>query len=240
MNVDVVALPKDLLPSHIDSRTVVVFDVLRATTTMTAALAAGVELIRIFPDCEAARLAASDAPSPRPLLCGEVKCLPPEGFDLGNSPGGLDAVRHAGKTLYMSTTNGTRAVIAARRAPLLLAGALVNAGAVARALKREGRDATLLCAGTDGQVAMEDLMGAGAVIAGLENVTLGSDLARIALRLFQASREILAQALAQSAGGQNVIRAGLPEDVFFCAEHDRFDVVGQVLDEPLRLIRHGA
>lgn len=218
----------------------VVFDVLRATTTMTAALAAGVDHIRIFPDCESARWAASSAPSPRPLLCGEVKCLPPDGFDLGNSPGGLDPVRHAGQTLYMSTTNGTRAIIAARGATLLLAGALVNARAVARALRRENRDVTLLCAGTDGQLALEDLLGAGAVIDALQDPSLDSDLAQVALQLFHASRNRLEQALAGAAGGRNVIRAGLPDDVSFCASLDRFDVVGRVLDEPLRLVRHPA
>lgn len=240
MNVDVVALPGELAPKHLDRRTVVVFDVLRATTTMTAALAAGVEQIRIFPDCETARRAAGAVPAPAPLLCGEVKCLPPEGFDLGNSPGGLDPTRHVGRTLFMSTTNGTRAIIAARRAPLLLAGALVNAGAVARVLHSAGRDATLLCAGTDGQVAMEDLLGAGAVLDALETARLESDLAQVALRLFRASRQDLTEVLSRAKGGQNVIRAGLPDDVSFCAALDRFDVVGRVLDEPLRLVRHSA
>src|SRR5438045_1283988 len=115
MRADVLLLPDN--PPPLTDRAVVVFDVLRATTTMTAALAAGVNQIRIFPNPDTARQAARNAGNPKPLLCGELQCLPPPDFDLGNSPGLLGPT-HAGKTLYMSTTNGTRAIIAARGAKL--------------------------------------------------------------------------------------------------------------------------
>src|SRR5882757_9310530 len=126
MRIDVTLLPKDADPEVLKHRAVVVFDVLRATTSMTAALAAGVGEIMIFANVEAARKdAGSIGLYPKPLLCGEEKCLKPEGFDLGNSPGGFDRSLTGG-TLFMSTTNGTRAILAAREAKLLLVGALVN------------------------------------------------------------------------------------------------------------------
>jgi len=241
MRFDLLVLPRDAQPDSFAGRAVVVFDVLRATTTMTAALAAGVAEIRIFPDTDAARRAADDGGPPRPLLCGEAQCLPPAGFDLGNSPGALTAAAHAGRTLFMSTTNGTNAIIAARSAQLLLAGALVNASAVAGALVRSGLDVTLLCAGTNGQIAMEDLIGAGAVAHAarhLGDVHLQSDAARMAVRLFKGAQERLGGALADAAGGLNVIAAGLSPDVEFAARLDAFDVVGRVQDGPLRLVRH--
>src|SRR5438876_11749475 len=106
MDLRVVLLPRDLDPEHTSGRAVVVFDVLRATTSMAAALAAGVGEIRVFGDLDAARAAAGRAGAEARLLCGEENCLPPQDFDLGNSPGAFTPGLHAGRTLYMCTTNG--------------------------------------------------------------------------------------------------------------------------------------
>lgn len=242
MKLDVVLLPDHLERSGLPQRSVVVFDVLRATTTMTAALAAGVREIEVYPNTEAARRAAHGIGLyPAPLLCGEEKCLPPEGFDLGNSPAGFTR-GHAGRTIFMSTTNGTRAILAAAEAKLLLVGGLVNASAVAAALAEVGNDVILLCAGTNGRPAMEDLLGAAAVLSALKRltpVTEESDLPRIALRLFDGARNDLRQALAESSGGRNVIAAGLEADIDFAASVDRFpDVVARV--EGQRTVRRMA
>lgn len=245
MLLDVVPLPKDLEPRHLRGRVVVVFDVLRATTTMAAALAAGVKEIRIFGSLAEARAAAAAhaGGAESRVLCGEEHCLPPAGFDLGNSPGAFTA-SHAGRTAYMSTTNGTRAIVAAREADVILTGAVVNAHAVARALAEVGRDVTLLCAGTNGNIAMEDLLGAGAVMDALTRVgakvTPGSDVTLIVQRLFNATRHDLRAALAQSLGGRNVIAAGLLGDVDFAARCDVLDVVGDVHKDPLAVKRRGA
>jgi len=228
VNADVALLPNDLSQINLSDQTVVVFDVLRATTTMTAALHAGVHEIRIFSGTPSAR-AAGERFGPDRLLCGEQNCLPPPGFDLGNSPGALSSA-HAGRTLFMSTTNGTRAILAARNAAQLLIGALVNATAVAQQAMRVGRDTLLLCAGTDGQVAMEDLIGCGAVIAAMEQLGelhLTTDTPRIARRLFDSARPDLAAALRQSQGGQNVTAAGLGADIDFAARLDALSVIGQ-------------
>lgn len=237
MRLDVCLLPRDATPDQLTGRTVVVFDVLRATTTMTAALAAGVREIRIFPDTGSARQAAAQAGDPRCLLCGEEQCLRPEGFDLGNSPGAFTR-EYADRTLFMSTTNGTRAILAAEPAKLLLVGALVNAAAVARALVEAGLDATLLCAGTNGRIAMEDVIGAGAVVADLERTAMPaslSDSARIAHRLFESARNDLPRVLAEGDGGRNVVAAGLGADIDFAASLDRFrNVVGQVEGRTVR------
>jgi 2-phosphosulfolactate phosphatase len=243
MQLDLLLLPRDAQAGSIEGRSVVVFDVLRATTTMTAALAAGVGEIRIFGDTEAARRAAGDAGDPRPLLCGEAQCLPPAGFDLGNSPGALNAGEHGGRILYMSTTNGTRAIIAARGARVLLVAALVNAAAAARALAEAGHDVTLLCSGTNGALALEDVIGAGAVVdalAGLTDLELTSDAARLALRVFRGNRTDLRGVLGEAAGGRNVAAAGLAPDIDFAARLDVFDVVGHVTDGPLRVGRWAA
>jgi 2-phosphosulfolactate phosphatase len=229
VNLDVVLLPKDLEPRHLQGRTVVVFDVLRATTTMAAALAAGVSEIRIFASIDEAARAASRHEGAR-ILCGEENCLPPTGFDLGNSPGAFTRARHAGQTAYMSTTNGTRAIVAAREAATIFTGALVNASAVAWAVVEKGADVTLLCAGTGEAVALEDVLGAGAVIARLNRIhsfNSESDIPLLARRLYEGAADLRA-ALTEARGGRNVVAAGLAADIEFAAAVDSINVAGFV------------
>ena len=243
MKVDVLFLPSHATPESFAGRSVVVFDVLRATTTMTAALAADVREIHVFQDTAAVRRRASElGPSSAALMCGEEQCLRPEGFDLGNSPAAFTR-EYADRTVFMSTTNGTRAILAAREAAQLFVGALVNASAVASVLAEVGLDVTLLCAGTNGRVAIEDVIGAGAVLAALNrkiSTVPASDAARVAVHLFESSKNDLPRALAEGDGGRNIIAAGLGEDIGFAASVDRFKhVVGEVTGRTVRMRRVG-
>jgi 2-phosphosulfolactate phosphatase len=138
----------------------------------------------------------------------------------------------------MATTNGTRAIIAAQSAPVVLAGSLVNAQAVARLVARAGRSVSLLCAGTVGQFSMEDLLGCGAVLhhlQGMADLQLADDLPRMALRLFRAAMTNLPEWLADAQGGRNVTAAGLPDDLTFVSALDSLQAVGQVFPSPLCL-----
>ena len=221
-------LPRELIGVDLSRRTVVVFDVLRATTTMVAALDVGVDQIRIFADVHSARRAARQFGNDA-ILCGEIQCLPPPDFDLGNSPG-LLGPGHAGKTVFMATSNGTRAIVAAEGAQTILIGALVNAAAIAKRMAGMA-DPILLCAGTNGQVAMEDLLGAGAVISELRSrrpIELASDAARIGARMFDCAKADLLSALTEAQGGKNVIAAGLADDIHFAARLNAIDRVGIV------------
>lgn len=233
MNVDVAYLPGELSRMKLSGATVVVFDVLRATTTITAALAAGVRDIHVYGSTAEARQAGSAgaANGSDLLLCGEEQCLAPAGFHLGNSPGGFQAAEHAGRSVCMSTTNGTRAILAARGARRIFAGALVNASAVAAAASAAGADVILLCAGTNGAIAAEDVIGAGAVLHALRplaKIRPQSDACWMSEDLFVAHRSDLAGGLRIARGGQNVIAAGLEADVDFAAQLDVIDVVGEV------------
>lgn len=236
MRVSVVTLPSLLTAADLH-RAIVVLDVLRATTSMAAALYAGVSEIRVFDSLKAARLAASAHTGPH-LLCGESRCLTPPGFDLGNSPGAFTA-QHTGHLAFMATTNGTRAIVAAQSALRVFAAALVNARATAQALASAEDDATLLCAGTNGEVAPEDVLGAGAVIAELSSLmslTLDGETAQRALREFQASRDDLFLALSDTQGGRNVIEAGLDDDIRFAARLNSIPLVAAILSDPLRVV----
>jgi len=236
MTIDVVLLPEDL-PRRQARPAIVVFDVLRATTTMIAALAAGVREVRVYSEIESARRGAAQF-GPGSLLCGEARCFGPAGFDLGNSPGDFSRV-HEGRTLFMSTTNGTRAILAARDGEPLLIGALVNAAAVAAALHGRVSGVTLLCAGTNGRIAMEDVVGAGAVMHELQqlgSIECVSDAARMALGLFLHARSDLRSVLREGDGGRNVMAAGLGGDIDFAAKLNSIAVAGYVQANPLRVI----
>lgn len=235
MQIDVVLLPRDLQAGQLAGRCVVVFDVLRATTTMCAALDAGISEIRIFGTIEEAAAARHAFAGPA-LLCGEIKALPPAGFDLGNSPRQFDPARHAGRAMFLSTTNGTRAILASLGAAAIYAGALVNAAATAKAVAERGLPVTLLCSGTDAKPSMEDLLGCGAVIdslSGQTEVILMTDLARVARATFAACRDDLPGVLHQTQAGHNVTVAGLTPDIEFAARRDAIPIAASVtLSDP--------
>jgi len=238
MKVDVILHPRELKPEHLIGRSVAVFDVLRATTTLTTAIANGAKEVRAFDSIDAAREAAANFDGPK-LLCGELRTLPPPGFDLGNSPGDYTAERVKDRTIFFTTTNGTRAINAVLSSPTppkaLFAAALVNASAAAKALFESRADITLLCSGSDGNFSAEDFLGAGAVaeaLGALGDVMPGTDAILAAQFAFAGVRGNLPGALRQTYGGHNNLRVGLGADVEFAARLDVFDVVAKIAGTP--------
>jgi len=224
------------LPAQTSRAQVVILDVLRATSTIITALSAGAREVRLFDSLDAARQARPTAPVPA-LLAGEKSCLKPDDFDLGNSPREHATEKVGGATLLLSTTNGTRAAVTAARAgaTTLLAGCLLNATATARALipQIDSHDTYLLCAGTNGQHSLEDVLGAGAILFALLQATYRTDLALtdsawMAYHAYAATRQRLPAALRLGLGGINVINAGLEDDIDFCARVDATPVVGRI------------
>jgi len=228
MDVTVVLLPAYLGNESLADKTVIVFDVLRATTTITSAFAAGIPSIHVFAELDDAKRAAAST-NPRPILIGELNALPAPGVDLGNSPRQFTK-EHAGRDIFMATTNGTKAMAAARSAAKMFTGALVNASAVSHAALETGRSVLLLCSGTAGAISMEDTIGAGAVCQKLADAGyfLANDVARMARRLFLACREDLPNILRETQGGRNNIKVGLDADIAYAAQLDKFDIVGEV------------
>lgn len=229
---------------------VVVIDVLRATTTIVHALAAGVrEVIPCLEINEARRVAAGFPPGTA-LLGGERGGVKIAGFDLGNSPEEYNPATVGGKVVVLTTTNGTRAMMLCRQAKRVLIGAFVNASAVASALLGEPQ-VHLLCAGTQGEITREDVLFAGRVAHALLRNLQGSepeqnDSCRIAresyLNLLAANRieslkgadavaresAALAQELRHSQGGGNLIDVGLDYDIGVAAQVDRFTIVPEL------------
>jgi 2-phosphosulfolactate phosphatase len=162
VRIDVAVTPDRLDPAVVPASTVLVVDVLRASTSIVAALANGCEAIVPVGDPDEARRRAANVPGA--LVAGERRGEPLEGFDLGNSPLEFTAERVAGRTVVMTTSNGTRALLAARRAPQIGVAAFVNLAAAAAWALGQGRDVLVLCSGERGARSLEDHVCAGLLV----------------------------------------------------------------------------
>jgi 2-phosphosulfolactate phosphatase len=217
----------------------VVIDVLRASTTIITALAHGAARVRPVLTVEEAR---AEAAALGTLLGGERGGLKIEGFDLGNSPREYSRDRVGGRSIVITTTNGTAALHACSGAADVLIGAIVNRSAVAAAAhtlatKHGGCDVHLVCAGTEGAVTEEDLLAAGAILdAAVQHHGCTEDTldvtGREALRFFRATvaagptaADAIAREFASSIGGRNLIELGMDADLPVSAAIDSLPVV---------------
>jgi 2-phosphosulfolactate phosphatase len=198
----------------------VVVDVLRATSTMTQALAAGYRRVLCCAEIDEARaLAATEGPA---KLAGERRLEHIEGFDFGNSPSEV-AGQPAAETLILSTTNGTRLLVdAAARFDRVYVGSLLNLDAVARAARESGEDVAVLCAGVLGQLTLDDAYCAGRIAEALGGEP--ADSATVAIRLAHSFGSAL-EGLGASWSAGNLRRHGLEADLEWCARESVLDVV---------------
>lgn len=269
MQIDVYPLP-DLVPRQVDPDAAVFIDVLRATSTMTVALGGGAN--RIIPVADPqetlrlkARMIADGALAANETITGgERGGIRVDGFDLGNSPCEYTPEVVAGKTIFFSTTNGTRAILSLKsgRTKKFL-GSFLAADALVNRLLSDGtiRSIALICAGTDRQYTEEDMLLAGMLTDRLaerlersERASESSAEAPIRLntvaetvrwqwrQLVQSAagapleNEIAAR-LKQSRGGKNLVRVGLARDIPDVARLNRFDAVAEYKLGEIRLVR---
>jgi 2-phosphosulfolactate phosphatase len=230
-------LPCLTAPETLRGGVAVVIDVLRATTTMIHALAAGCTSVRPCAEVEQARAVAAEMRVGRVLLGGERDGVAPSGFDLGNSPAEYTPQMCKGRTLVFTTSNGTRALLRAAEAERVLLAAFVNYSAVCEQLRQETRSVHVVCAGTDGEVTLEDTLLAGALVDYLSEVAEVevNDSARLAWDCFENHGRMLLAALEVSGGAANLRRLGYDDDIRAAATVDRFAVVPELRRDPLRV-----
>jgi 2-phosphosulfolactate phosphatase len=239
--IDLYLLPKDAPPERLADATVIVIDLLRASTTICHALAAGAECVMPFAEIDETLAAADRFGRRNVLLGGERHGKLIAGFDLGNSPAEYTPQAVAGRRILFSTTNGARALQHARGANHVLVGAAVNRAAAARAV-RPAANVAILCAGTDGQVAHEDELAGGAIIEALfrDGATWSlSETASAALDAWQKlvdrahseNRPVVddfADRLRTTQGGRNLLDIGHDADLPACAQLDALTVVPEL------------
>jgi 2-phosphosulfolactate phosphatase len=231
--IDVFLLPSLAEPEQLAGRTCVVIDVLRATTTIVHALAAGAtQVVPSLEVDEARRLAREIGPSA--VLGGERAGGKIAGFDLGNSPAEYTRASVGGKTLVFTTTNGTRALVRCKSANRVLIGAFVNFSAICSELAAADQ-ISLICGGTDGEVTREDALLAGALVVELtrsgpaalnDQAELAADAWRTAVRML--TDRPLGMTLRDSRGGRNLIGIGHENDIDLAAQIDRFDIAPEL------------
>jgi 2-phosphosulfolactate phosphatase len=203
----------------------VVIDVIRATSTICQALASGYERVLCAAEVEQARSLRD--PDGRVTLGGERLGVRIEGFDLGNSP--REYLEPRSPVLAMTTTNGTRAIVAAAaRCQHVLIASLLNLGAVVRSAEEAGGDVAVFCAGVKGAFALDDAYVAGRLTEALAGER--SDAAEAAVRLAR-SYATAEEAFRQSRSGRNLIDHGpeLESDIPYCAQESVLEVVPQLL-----------
>jgi 2-phosphosulfolactate phosphatase len=214
--------------------TAVVLDVVRASTTIVAALAGGASAVVPVSTPEDARARAQGWRDGPVLVGGERGGNPPPGFDCGNSPAEYTAERVAGRTVIFTTTNGTRALLAVGGARRISVGGFVNAAAVARWVREEPGDVLLVCAGERGRFCLEDAVCAGLLVSRLEPAH-GSltDAARAARALWARYADNLGEMLADATWAQALTAQGRGADLPLCVVLDAYDVVPVARDGAL-------
>jgi len=236
-DVHVHLLPSLAPPGSLAGGVAVVIDVLRATTTIIQALAAGCTAVRPCAEVHEAKEVADSLPAGKVLLGGERGGKPIAGFDLGNSPKEYTAKACRGTTVVLTTTNGTRAILRATEADRVLLAGFVNYSAVCEQLHQEPRPIHIVCAGTDGEVTLEDTLLAGAFVDFLCEVVEVklNDAARVAWDCFENHGRVLQGALEISRGGANLLALGYHEDIKAAAQVDQFALVPELRRDPLRI-----
>lgn len=226
-SIDVILSP-DILPcSLLTGRIVVVADILRATSSITFAMANGAtSIVPVLTPDGAFELAANQ---PDSIIAGERNGKKIDGFHLGNSPGEYTETAVAGKLILLTTTNGTRTFWACRAAPYVLAGSFLNLQSIINFLTQTSGEVVFVCAGREGAYCIEDTVFAGACIASLKVKRL-TDAAETARILYQKHRDNLQEMLINSCHGQNLTQIGLARDLHFCAQVDLVDVVPIQID----------
>lgn len=224
MQVDVSFLV-ELVPDQPWWTTSVVIDVLRASTTILSALECNIPyLIPVATIPEA--VAISDQLGGACYLGGERNKLRPEGFHFGNSPLEYRLIDQSLPVIY-TTTNGTRALQRVSASPQVLVGSLRNAQAVATLLLESDDPVLLVCSGTKGLVAAEDVYCAGAILAEMQSraAIKMTDAAQVALLAYQGVQDDLEVGLLATVSGRGLAELGFAPDVCYAAAQNSSQLV---------------
>jgi len=228
VRIDVAPTADAVVPAELAGVTALVIDVLRASTTIITALANGCDAIVPVADPAEARRRALATQNGGTLVAGERQGEPIPGFDLSNSPVEFQSPRVRGMTVYFTTSNGTRALLAARAAHAIGVMALLNVTAAAAWAAASGRDVAILCAGSHGQHSLEDWTCGGLAVERILAAVPGAVLTEAARDALETGRRYAADVgrLKHDAPwARRLIAAGRSADVDACLRLDTTKLV---------------
>lgn len=232
MHIDVIPSVNEARAIDLTHRTVIVIDVLRATSTIVTALQYGASGVIPVETVSQAKQIAKD----QDVLAGERFCKKISGFDAGNSPYEYMSNSIEGKRIVLTTSNGTRAIQKALKADYILAGAIINAQATAHVACKLRKDVALLCSGAQDEFAFEDGLCAGLIIAELHrcmgnaNELTMNDVGYTVHSSYQYYANRIPEALQQCSGGKKLCKLGFAKDVEFCATVNTYSLVPILTD----------
>ena len=226
--IDVYISSQSFQEEDIRGKSVVVLDVLRASSTMVTALDNGAKGVIPVADMSDASKISQSLDSPHYLLSGEKDGIKIEGYDLGNSP--LDYTKDVveDKTIILNTTNGTKAIKRAGLAEEIAIGSFLNLAPVVDYLRTVETDIALVCAGWRGRLALEDLLCAGNIISELANGTLPNmiqDGAKVAFGLYEKFGDDIEGAIKSSDYAVRLKDIVSEEDLSYCCQQDSKQVL---------------
>ena len=214
----------------VTDQVVVVVDIFRATSSIVTAFAHGVAYIKPVAhvqDCQTLQRQGY-------LAAGERDGVKVHGFDFGNSPFDYQQDIARGKSVALTTTNGTLAIKKAKAARKLIIGSFLNLGAVADLLMGQENDVLVVCAGWKEHINLEDSLFAGALLSRLRShVRSDSDATLVVEALFHRAQPDLMAFLARSSHAQRLATLDNQRDVAFCLRQDQYRVVPELKGDHL-------
>ncbi len=231
MRLDVFMSPRELSPGDVQGRVVAVIDVLRASTSIAVALYNGAMTVVPVESVDDALSVAKPFVRTQVRLSGERRMLRIPGFDLGNSPAEFSAEAVAGRTVVISTTNGTRALLNLQGARDIVVAAYVNHTAVSALLRTAARsdiDIAIVCAGDEGHFSLEDAACAGRYVRSITKQgmpVVHNDAACAAELIDRTYGDNIAKIFEESTHGKALAEAGFNDDLVACAALDSHPVV---------------
>ncbi|MCR8642427.1 2-phosphosulfolactate phosphatase [Paenibacillus sp. N1-5-1-14] len=219
MQIDIISSVNEARTEDFIRKTVIVIDVLRATSTIVTAFEHGCKEILPAETIGEAKSMYQEGD----MLGGERFCRKIIGFQLGNSPFEYMTSTINDSRIVMTTTNGTKAVRRAQKAEHILIGSFLNARACAEMAAELQRDIAILCAGTNTQFALEDGLAAGCIADHLMQMKADAeinDFGRSMIAAFKHEASNLTEVMAQSVNGRKLARNGFGTDIAYCAKKD--------------------
>lgn len=223
--------PADALPAC-----AIAVDVLRATTTIATALAAGAEAVQVFSQMDELIQVSEQWDADKRLRAGERGGAKVPGCDLGNSPLDCTPERVGGRRLFISTTNGTRCLERIQDAKTVLTSALINRDSVVKhLLQHQPETVWIVGSGWEGSYSLEDTVCAGAIVHQLHHhladqghsleALAGNDEVYAALALYRQWQDDLLGLLHHASHGQRLLRLDCHDDLKYCADIDSLNVL---------------
>ncbi len=231
--IDVFVSASSLNEEDAKEKVVVVIDVLRACSTMIAALQNGAKSIIPVADMDAASRISQNMDAGQFLLCGEKEGSKIESYQLGNSP--LEYTREVveGKAIILNTTNGTKAVKKASSSKELIIGSFTNLTQVKEKLQTAEKAIALVCAGWHGRLALEDMLYAGNIIYELYGGQMpnpSTDSMKVAFELYKKYNDDIEGAVRQSDHAHRLKDLVATDDLSYCCQRDITDVLPMLSD----------